>query len=63
MTYDMQAFKIPVQSDDYAECSRSVITAIEAILKEVIDRGENKIFINTNLKSYSLERKERLRVE
>ena len=50
MTYDSQDFKIPVQSDDYAECSLFVTTAIEAIIKEAIDRGDNKIFINTNLK-------------
>ncbi|MGQ4810078.1 Type-2 restriction enzyme HpaI [Candidatus Entotheonellaceae bacterium PAL068K] len=50
MTYDTQDFKVPVQSDDYAECSRFVTTAIEAIIKEAIARGENKILINTNLK-------------
>ena len=50
MGYETQNFKIPSQSDDYPECSRFVTTTIEAILKEVIDKGENKIFINTNLK-------------
>ena len=50
MTYDVQDFKIPVQSADYAECSRFATTAIEAIVEEAIDRGDNKIFINTNLK-------------
>ena len=50
MTYDDQDFKVPVQSDDYAECSLFVTTAIEAMIKEAIDRGDNKIFINTNLK-------------
>lgn len=50
MTYETVHFKIPVQSDDYAECSQFVTTAVEAIIKEAIDRGENKIFINTNLK-------------
>lgn len=50
MTYDTQDFKIPVQAHDYADCSRFVTTAIEAIIKQAIDRGENKIFINTNLK-------------
>lgn len=50
MTYDDQDFKVPVQSDDYAECSLFVTTAIEAMIKEAIDRGANKIFINTNLK-------------
>lgn len=50
MGYETQNFKIPHQSDDYPECSRFVTTTIEAILKEAIDKGENKIFINTNLK-------------
>ena len=50
MTYDDQDFKVPVQADDYAECSLFVTTAIEAMIKEAIDRGDNKIFINTNLK-------------
>jgi cytochrome c1 len=50
MTYDTQDFKIPVQSDDYIECSRFVTISIEAIIKAAIDRGENKIVINTNLK-------------
>ena len=50
MTYDDQDFKVPVQSDDYAECSLFVTTAIEAMIKEAIDGGDNKIFINTNLK-------------
>ena len=50
MVYETQNFKIPNQSDDYPECSRFVTTTIEAILKEAIDKGENKIFINTNLK-------------
>ena len=50
MTYDNQDFKIPVESDDYAECSGFVTMTIESIIKEAIDRGDNKIFINTNLK-------------
>ncbi len=50
MTYDAQNFKIPVQSDDYIECSRFVTISIEAIIKNAIYREENKILINTNLK-------------
>ena len=50
MTYDAQDFKIPVQSDDYIECSRFVTISIEAIIKNAIYREENKILINTNLK-------------
>ena len=50
MTYSTQDFKIPVQTEDYLECSRFVTLSIEAIIKAAIDRGENKIIINTNLK-------------
>ena len=50
MVYDSQDFKVPVQSDDYAGCSLFVTTAIEAMIEEAIERGDNKIFINTNLK-------------
>jgi hypothetical protein len=50
VSYELQKFKIPVQSADYSECSRFVTNAIESIIKEAIERGENKIFINTNLK-------------
>lgn len=50
MNYDTQDFKIPVESEDYSECSRFVTTSIEEIIKAAIDRGENKIIINTNLK-------------
>ena len=50
MTYETQNFKIPNQSGDYSKCSHFVTTTIEAIIKEAIERGENKIFINTNLK-------------
>ena len=49
MTYETQSFKIPNQSDDYLECSGFVTTTIEAIIKEAIENGQNKIFINTNL--------------
>jgi hypothetical protein len=50
MTYDTQNFKVPNQSNDYSECSHFVTATIEAIIKDAIDKGENKIFINTNLK-------------
>ncbi len=49
MSYDQQIFKIPKESDDYQECSDFVIQAIESIIKDVINTGENKIVINTNL--------------
>ena len=50
MSYDSHTFKIPIEADDYSECSKYVTDAVEAIVKDAIDRGENKIFINTNLK-------------
>ncbi len=50
MTYDSQDFKIPIQSDDYAHCSRFVISSIETIMREAIEQGNNSIVINTNLK-------------
>ena len=50
MDYDSQPFKIPIQSPDYAECSRFVTAAIDAIIKDAIAKGQNKIVINTNLK-------------
>lgn len=50
MSYGDQTFKIPKEADDYAECSRFVTTSIEAIIKDSIEAGTNKILINTNLK-------------
>ncbi len=50
MTYQEQNFKIPVESEDYPEASHYAIQSIEKIIKNAIDRGENKIVINTNLK-------------
>ncbi len=50
MSYEHQHFKIPVQSADYADCSRFVTVTIEEIIKETIELGKNKIIINTNLK-------------
>ncbi len=50
MTYDLQDFKIPVQSADYPACSRFVTSSIGEIIDEAIRRGNNKITIHTNLK-------------
>jgi hypothetical protein len=50
MKYEDIEFKIPVQCEDYDECSTFVIASIENIMKESIDAGRNKIIINTNLK-------------
>lgn len=50
MEYGTVNFKIPVESIDYQECSAFVIAHIEAIMKDAIDAGKNKIVINTNLR-------------
>lgn len=50
MGYDDLEFKVPEQSEDYAECSVSVTTSIEEIMQAAIDSGRNQIIINTNLK-------------
>jgi hypothetical protein len=50
MSYKTQIFKIPVESKDYKEASDYAIKSIEAIIKNAIKKGENKIIINTNLK-------------
>lgn len=48
--YGKIIFKIPVESSDYKVCSDYVVSAVESIIKNAIDRGQNKIIINTNLK-------------
>src|SRR5262249_47565493 len=50
MNYEELEFKIPVEAEDYGECSKFVTDSVEAIMKEAIDIGRNKIFINTNLR-------------
>ncbi len=50
MTYELQDFKVPLQSLDYAACSLFVTTSVEKIISEAIELGNNKIIINTNLK-------------
>jgi hypothetical protein len=47
--YDL-TFKIPVESNDYIECSDFVVNSIENIIKQAMDQGRNKIIINTNLR-------------
>jgi hypothetical protein len=49
-TFSTKDHKVPIQSDDYRVCSLFVTSAIESIIKEAIDRRDNKIIINTNLK-------------
>jgi len=50
MTYKNLDLKKPIESDDYEECSNFVVQSIEAIMKDAMDTGRNKIIINTNLK-------------
>jgi hypothetical protein len=50
MTYKKLDLKKPTESKDYEECSNFVVQAIEAIMKDAMDTGRNKIIINTNLK-------------
>lgn len=50
MQYEKLTFKIPQESEDYKECSKFVEESVEAIIKEAMDTGRNKIVINTNLK-------------
>lgn len=50
MEYNELTFKVPQESPDYPECSGFVITQIEAILRQALASGKNKIIINTNLR-------------
>lgn len=43
-------FKIPIESLDYEECSDFVSQAVETIIRNAMNAGENKISIDTNLK-------------
>lgn len=42
--------KVPIESSDYADCSRYVTQNIETIIKDSIAQGRNYIWIRTNLK-------------
>jgi len=48
--YDSHHFKIPLEADDYIECSDFVIKNIESIISAAMDTGRNRILIDTNLK-------------
>ena len=48
--YENHEFKIPVEADDYLECSAFVIKKIEEIISAAMDSGHNRILIDTNLK-------------
>jgi hypothetical protein len=48
--YHELTLKVPQESPDYSECSEFVIAQIEAILRNVLAAGNNKIIINMNLR-------------
>ena len=48
--YDDFSLKKPVEQVDYDECSTYVTSSVMDIMKTAIERGDNKIIINTNLK-------------
>lgn len=50
MSYDNQNFKIPQEDPRYPEWSGYAIESIESIIGTAIDKGRNRIIINTNLK-------------
>ena len=50
MDYTGLNIKKPQESKDYPESSEIAIKSIEQIIKNAIEKGENKIIINTNLK-------------
>ena len=50
MGYAGLDFKIPIQSSDYDACSRFVIAGVERMIGDALERGDNKIVINTNLR-------------
>jgi hypothetical protein len=48
--YDNLTLKIPVESEDYIDCSDFVVSSVENIMQDAMDEGRNKIIINTNLR-------------
>ena len=50
MKYEELDLKIPVEADDYSECSEFITNFIDVVMKDAMDTGRNKIIINTNLK-------------
>lgn len=48
--YDNLNFKIPVESDDYKECSDFIVNSVEKVVENAINSEQNKIIINTNLR-------------
>ena len=50
LEYSNHEFKIPLESEDYCDCSDFVVKQIESVIQDAMDSGRNKILINTNLK-------------
>jgi hypothetical protein len=50
MNYDDFQLKQPEESPDYCVCSEFVIKSVEGIIQEAIDKKQNRIVINTNLR-------------
>lgn len=50
MEYKDLNFKIPIEVNDYEECSTFVVHAVSEIIRRAIENGKSKIVINTNLK-------------
>jgi hypothetical protein len=48
--YNSFDFKIPIESEDYQECSNFVIERIQEVIQTAIVNKENQIIIITNLK-------------
>ena len=48
--YDNLTLKIPVESEDYIDCSDFVVSSVESIIRDAMDAGRNRIIINTNLR-------------
>lgn len=49
-SYLNHEFKIPIEDEDYKECSDFLVFSIEAIIRSAMDSGNNKILIDTNLR-------------
>jgi len=50
MKYEDFLLKQPEESLDYHECSEFVIQSVEGIIQKAIDKKQNRIIINTNLR-------------
>ncbi|GHU42626.1 hypothetical protein FACS1894190_12180 [Spirochaetia bacterium] len=48
--YSKLDFKIPIEAQDYRDCSDFVVGQIKSIVDDAIKNKKNKIIINTNLK-------------